>query len=96
MSAQGLTPQQAVAFLRKLSSDDAYRRRFEQSPVDALQEVGVPAAVAKGIPPEAMNPAKLADAQTLNKLADALSEESAGKSRCMCMVIPGVALGFTK
>lgn len=96
MSAPGLTPQQAVAFLRKLSGDDAYRQRFEQSPVEALQEVGVSAAVAQSIPPAAMNPSTLADAATLNKLADALTDESVRNLRCMCMVIPGPSLGFGK
>ncbi|TDR41203.1 putative modified peptide [Tahibacter aquaticus] len=96
MSAPGLTPQQAVDFLRRLSGDDAYRRRFEQSPVEALQEVGVSAAVAQAIPPAAIDPSTLADAATLNSLADALSDESVRNLRCMCMVIPGPSLGFGK
>lgn len=94
MSSTRLPKQQELQVLSKLSSDDAFRARFEQDPTAALKEAGVDDATLKQFDPATLQPGTLADkasiAATHAKLRDAnVSDHS-------CLIIPMLRTRYGK
>ncbi len=69
-----LKEEQAVGLLRRLATDDDFRRRYECDPSDALLHFGLPRAMIEALPAANLVPVKLADKShflaALNQLFD--------------------------
>jgi putative modified peptide len=81
-----LPKEQELDLLKKLSTDDAYRARFEKSPADALKEIGVSDATLAALPADNLKSGKLADKSAIaaahGKLSDANTTDQ------VCLVVP--------
>ena len=55
-----LPKEHELNLLKKLSTDDAYRARYEKSPTDALKEIGVSDAHISALDQAGLKPGKLA------------------------------------
>ncbi|HEU4855944.1 MAG TPA: NHLP-related RiPP peptide [Rhodanobacteraceae bacterium] len=86
MANPSLTRQQALTLLNKLGTDDSFRQRFENSPRDALTEVGVPQDKVATFPVESLAPVKLASKEKFRELHDQISRQPT--TEWMCMIIP--------
>jgi putative modified peptide len=90
MSKARLPREHELNLLKKLSTDDAYRARFEKSPTEALKEIGVPDAAIGALPADSLKSGKLADksaiADALKKLSDANTSDQ------VCLVVPFMRL----
>lgn len=92
MSNARLPKEHELKLLKKLSTDDAYRARYEKSPADALKEIGVSDDQLSTLDPAGLKPGKLADktdiAAAHNKLAEASISEH------VCLVFPLLRLNY--
>ena len=74
MNKNRLPREQELTLLGKLSSDDAFRTRYETDPRAALKEMGVTDSILASLDPAGLAPGKLADkaviAQTLKQLTE--------------------------
>ena len=87
-----LSREHSLALLHKLATDDGFRSRFEQGPVEALIELGVPHATIFCLKEECRMAKKLADKEVL---ADAWQQLcNAGAEVCIQMIIPSPSLDF--
>lgn len=86
MSNQRLAKEHELQLLKKLSTDDEYRARFEKDPAGALKELGATDEDLAAIDPENLKPGKLADKATILKTHDTLHQ--GGISDHVCMIIP--------
>lgn len=77
--------------LDKLSSDDAFRRRFEQDPKSALSEAGIPAEHVATFPADHLAPTALADKEFF--MAERTRVENDIAAEYLCMVVPNPKLG---
>lgn len=92
MSNKRLPQEQELQLLKKLSSDDDYRARFEKNPAAALKELGATDTDISAINPENLKPGKLADKATILKAQEALQHQSI--SDHVCMVFPLMRLDY--
>src|SRR5690242_12477765 len=73
-----LSREHSLALLQKLATDDGFRNRFEQSPVQALMELGVPHSTIFSLKEECRMPKQLANkshfAVAHEELANATAE----------------------
>jgi len=60
-----LSKEQGLALLTRLVTDDAFRTLFEQRPISALLEIGVPMALIATLRDTCITPRKLAEEDTL-------------------------------
>ncbi len=74
MSGSRLPKEHELNLLKRLSSDDGYRARFEKSPADALKEIGVPDTAVSALDPASLLPGKLADKSVIAATHVKLSE----------------------
>ncbi len=86
MSKARLPKEHELNLLKKLSTDDAYRARFEKSPTDALKEIGVPDAAISALPADNLKSGKLADKSAIAGAHAQLSD--ANTSEHVCLVVP--------
>ena len=86
MSDSQLSKEHELGLLQKLSTDDAFRSRFEQNPAGALKEIGVPDAEIAALPAENLKPGLLADKAAIATAHQQLAE--AKSSNHICMVAP--------
>jgi len=92
MSDTRLPKDQELALLRKLSSDDAYRSRFEKSPADALKEIGVSDSDIAALDSANLQPGTLA---AKDKIAAAHQQLDAEVfSDHACMIFPLMRLNY--
>lgn len=96
MSNKRLPQEQELQLLKKLSSDDDYRARFEKDPAAALKEIGVSETDIANIGEENLKPGRLAEKATILKASNTLGQASV--SEHVCLVIPFMRLtqGFPK
>lgn len=64
MSDATLTTQQTIKLLLELSSNDAFRSRFEEKPAAALVELGIPHETVVNLNAACLGAAVLADRKT--------------------------------
>lgn len=94
MSNARLPKAQELSLMQKLSTDDAYRSRFEKSPTDALKEIGVSDSDIAALDPANLEPGTLADK---DKIAAAHKQLDAHDlSDHACMVFPVLRLNYGK
>lgn len=86
MSNARLPKEHELNLLKKLSTDDAYRARFEKSPTEALKEIGVPAAAISALPADSLKSGKLADKAAIADAHKKLSD--ANTSDQVCLIVP--------
>jgi len=92
MSGTRLPKEHELNLLKKLSSDDAYRARFENSPADALKEIGVPDSTVSSLDPASLKPGQLADKSAIADAHSKLDQQSLlGHA---CMVFPMLRLNY--
>lgn len=92
MSGSRLPKEQELQLMKKLSSDDAYRARYEKSPTDALKEIGVSDAQISALDPAALQPGKLADKADIAAAHGKLAEVNI--SEHVCLVFPMLRLNY--
>ena len=94
MSNTRLPKSHELNLMQKLSTDDAYRSRFEKSPTDALREIGVSDSDIAALDPANLKPGPLADK---DKIAAAHQQLDA-RDLCehACMVFPVMRLNYGK
>jgi putative modified peptide len=85
MSETRLPKAQELTLMQKLSSDDAYRSRFEKSPTDALKEIGVSDSDIAALDPANLKPGPLADKKTIAAAHKQLDADALGGHTCMIM-----------
>ncbi|MBX3698088.1 MAG: NHLP-related RiPP peptide [Dokdonella sp.] len=83
MKATRLPKEHELHLLKKLSTDDEYRARFEKSPSDALREIGVPDSAMADLDPATLKPGKLADKDAIADAHKKLDQESLLGHACM-------------
>ena len=91
MTDSKLTEDQALALLRKLATDDAFRKRFESKPAKALTEIGVPLQTIVDLDGKCHHRRKLAGKRTFKTAVDTLDKSIITK--CMAMRPPQLKLG---
>lgn len=92
MSETRLPKAQELNLMKRLSTDDAYRARFEKSPIDALKEIGVSDSDIAGLDPASLKPGTLADK---DKIAAAHARlDAAALGGHACMVFPFLRLNY--
>ena len=92
MSNTRLPKAQELSLMQKLSTDDAYRSRFEKSPTDALKEIGVSDSDIAALDPASLKPGTLADK---DKIAGAHKQlEASNLGDHACMVFPFLRLNY--
>lgn len=92
MSNKRLPQEQELQLLKKLSSDDDYRARFEKDPAAALKELGVSDSDLAAIDSEALKPGTLADKATIQKAHETLQQNKI--SDAVCMIVPIMRVGY--
>ncbi len=92
MSGSRLPKEQELQLLKKLSSDDDYRARYEKNPTDALKEVGVTDDQISALDAAALKPGKLAEKADIAAAHGKLAE--ANISEHVCLVIPFLRLNY--
>ena len=81
----------ALALLRRLADDDAYRAAYEANPAQALRDIGVPESDIAKLPPSYKNirlASKLVFQTALYQVIDGVA------AICLCHKPPQIALGF--
>ena len=91
MASPTVSKQQMLKLLDKLSSDDAFRSRFEKDPKAALIEAGIPAAQVAAFPADQLAPWTLPDKNHFRAERERVANDIA--EECMCMVAPTSKLG---
>lgn len=86
MSGSRLPKEQELQLMKKLSSDDDYRARYENNPADALKEVGVTDEQISALDPAALKPGKLAEKADIASAHGKLAE--ANISEHVCLIAP--------
>lgn len=92
MSENRLPKAQELDLMKRLSSDDAYRARFEKSPTDALREIGVSDSDIAALDPANLKPGTLADKDKIATAHKQLDAEALGGHACM--VFPFMRLNY--
>ena len=92
MSNTRLQKEHELNLLKRLSTDDAYRARFEQNPADALGELGVPAEQVAALDPASLKPGKLADKTQIAAAHSRLSDDNLKGT--VCMVLPFLRVDY--
>jgi putative modified peptide len=92
MSDTRLPKEQELQLLKKLSTDDDYRARFEKSPVDALKEIGVGDDAINKLDPVNLKPGKLANKDVITRAYKSLDELNL--SDHMSMIWPMLGLNY--
>ena len=87
-----MTHDEAVALLRKLSSDDVFRAQFEKDPATALKQIGMAAADVDASPSSALSPAPLPPKEQFREALGQILES--GASDHICMVFPFLKLTY--
>lgn len=90
MTDSTLTRDQAIALLRRLGTDDAFRTLFETKPAKALADAGVPSDTITGLKAGCLVPIKLAAKEDLLAIVDKLQD--AELQATMQMFIPQMKL----
>jgi putative modified peptide len=86
MSDSSLTNEQAKKLLHELSSNNAFRARFEEKPAAALVELGIPHETVIQLPAACLAPLRLKPTEEFAKAhADF---KNADASTCLSMVPP--------
>ena len=92
MSGTRLPKSHELHLMKKLSSDDGFRARFEKSPADALGEIGVADSDISALDPSALKPGKLADKSAIADAHAQLDQDALlGHA---CMVFPMLRLNY--
>lgn len=94
MSATRLPKEHELSLLKKLSTDDGYRARFENDPPSALKEIGVPDAAISSLDSANLKPGTLADKNTLAAAHQKLVETSV--SDHVCLIVPFMRTNYGK
>ncbi len=94
MSDTRLTREHELSLLKKLSTDDDYRARFEKDPSGALKEIGVPDKEIAALDPANLKPGTLADKATLAAAHAKLSDTSV--SDHVCLIVPFMRTNYGK
>ena len=92
MSQTRLPKAQELNLMKKLSTDDAYRSRFEKSPVDALKEIGISDSDIAALDPTSLKPGTLADKDKIAAAHLQLDANDLGGHACM--VFPFLRLNY--
>lgn len=92
MTGSRLPKEQELQLMKKLSSDDDYRARYEKSPADALKDIGVTDAQISALDPAALKPGKLAGKADIAAAHGKLAE--ANISDHVCLIIPMQRLNY--
>ncbi|MEZ5460428.1 NHLP-related RiPP peptide [Dokdonella sp.] len=92
MSDSRLPKAQELDLMKRLSSDDAYRARFEKSPTDALKEIGVSDSDIAALDPDNLKPGTLAPKDKIAAAHQQLDAETLGGHACM--VFPLMRLNY--
>lgn len=92
MSGTRLPKEHELNLLKKLSSDDGFRARFEKSPTAALKEIGVPDAAVSALDAASLKPGKLAEKSAIAEAHAKLDQDALlGHA---CMVFPMLRLNY--
>lgn len=92
MSGTRLPKEHEIKLLKKLSTDDGYRARYETSPSEALKEIGVSDQHLASLDPASLKPGKLADKADIAAACAKLAEASI--SDHVCLVFPMLRLNY--
>jgi putative modified peptide len=90
MADSTLSRQHALTLLKKLATDDEFRKQFEEKPAKALVDMGVPHETVVNLPAASLAPIKLADKSKFQELHDRIASEP--DAEWLCMVIPNLRL----
>ncbi len=90
MTDSRLDEKHALALLRRLASDDAFRRQFQKKPAKALAELGVPLRTIVDLDARCLGKCRLASKATLRAAVDCL--DRAAITRTMRMQPPQMKL----
>lgn len=92
MSGTRLPKEYELELMKKLSTDDDFRTRFEKSPADALKEIGVPDSTIAALDPGSLKPGTLADKSAIADAHAKLDQDALlGHA---CMVFPMLRLNY--
>ncbi|HMM68840.1 MAG TPA: NHLP-related RiPP peptide [Dokdonella sp.] len=83
MTDTKLTNDQAVALLRKLGTDDAFRSLFEAKPAMALHQAGIPPETIVGLNAKCLCPKQLADKSVYQDVASKLDRAVVAEAMAM-------------
>lgn len=92
MSANRLPKDQELKLLQQLSTDDAFRARFEADPGAALKELGVSAQDVANLAPNGFAPCQLADKKTIAGSYQQLLDT--GMTDHVCLIFPALRLNY--
>ncbi len=92
MSGSRLPKEQEIQLMKKLSTDDDYRARYEKNPTDALKEIGVTDDQISALEPAALQPGKLAEKADISAAHGKLVE--ANISEHVCLIFPLLRLNY--
>mgnify|MGYP003435275046 FL=1 len=92
MNKNRLPREQELSLLGKLSSDDAFRTRYETDPRAALKELGVTDSTLASLDPAGLAPGKLADKSVIAQTLKPLTEQ--GLSDHVCLIFPVLRLNY--
>ncbi|MGA8277706.1 MAG: NHLP-related RiPP peptide [Rhodanobacteraceae bacterium] len=87
-----MTRDEAVALLRKLSSDDAFRTLFEKDPAAALKQIGFDNNEIAALPSSATKPESLPSKEQFQEALGEVLES--GASDHVCMIVPFLKLTY--
>lgn len=87
-----LTRDEAIALLRKLSSDDAFRATFEKDPATALKQIDIGDGDVSALPPSALAPAALPSKEQFKEALEQILE--GGVSDHICLIFPLLKLTY--
>ncbi len=90
MTDATLTEGQALALLRKLATDDDFRKRFQAKPATALVEIGVPPETIVHFAAKCLGPCRIAPKDTFANAVEKLDRNVV--SRTMVMFPPWIRL----
>lgn len=92
MSGTRLPKEHELNLMKKLSTDDDFRTRFEKSPAEALKEIGVPDSAISALDSASLKPGKLADKSAIADAHAKLDQDALlGHA---CMVFPMLRLNY--
>ena len=92
MADSSLSREHSLALLQKLSTDDSIRSRFEQKPVAALAELGVPHDTIVNLNASCLSSTTLADKGHFALAHQELTNAAA--DCCVGMIVPSVKMDF--
>lgn len=92
MSAARLPKDQEIQLMKKLSTDDDYRARYEKDPTAALKEIGVSDEDISALDSTALKPGKLAAKADIAAAHSKLDD--ANISEHVCLVFPALRLNY--